>query len=97
MNKGFTLIEVLVSLVILSMITIISSNILQSSLETERISSERLQSARALNFSSITLRRDIRQIINVPLRDYYGNPIKGTFSGSNADKRISFLGKVELR
>ena len=95
MNKGFTLIEVLVSLVILSMITIISSNILQSSLETERISSERLQSARALNFSSITLRRDIRQIINVPLRDYYGNPIKGTFSGSNIDKRISFNSKIK--
>ena len=29
MNKGFTLIEVLVSLVILSMITIISSNIFE--------------------------------------------------------------------
>ena len=95
MTKGFTLIEVLVSLVILSMITIISSNILQSSLETERLSSERLQSARALNFSSITLRRDIRQIINVPLRDYYGNPIKGTFSGSNIDKRISFNSKIK--
>ena len=38
MTKGFTLIEVLVSLVILSMITIISSNILQSSLETESLS-----------------------------------------------------------
>ena len=95
MTKGFTLIEVLVSLVILSMITIISSNILQSSLETERLSSERLQSARALNFSSLTLRRDIRQIINVPLRDYYGNPIKGTFSGSNIDKRISFNSKIK--
>lgn len=95
MTKGFTLIEVLVSLVILSMITIISSNILQSSLETERLSSQRLQSTRALNFSSITLRRDIRQIINVPLRDYYGNPIKGTFSGSNIDKRISFNSKIK--
>ena len=95
MNRGFTLIEVLVSLVILSMITIISSNILQSSLETEQISSERLQSARALNFSSIILRRDIRQIINVPLRDYYGDPINGTFLGSNDDKRISFNSKIK--
>ena len=77
MNKGFTLIEILVSLIILSMIAIISSNILQSSLETERTSSQRLQSARTLNFSSIILRRDIRQIINVPLRDNYGNQIKG--------------------
>ena len=95
MTKGFTLIEILVSMVILSIITIITSNILQSSLETERLSTEKLQSARALNFSSITLRRDIRQIINVPLRDYYGNPIKGTFSGSNIDKRISFNSKIK--
>ncbi|OUV60816.1 MAG: type II secretion system protein GspJ [Candidatus Pelagibacter sp. TMED128] len=95
MSKGFTLIEVLVSLVILSMITIITSNILQSSLETERTSSERLQSASALNFSSIILRRDLRQIINVPLRDYYGNTIKGTFSGSNIDKRILFNSKIK--
>ena len=34
-NKGFTIIEVLVTLIILSMIAIITSNILQSSLESE--------------------------------------------------------------
>ena len=95
MSKGFTLIEVLVSLVILSMIAVISSNILQSSLETEFNSSERLQSARKLNFSSITLRRDIRQIINVPLRDFYGNQIKGTFIGNNIDNKISFNTKIK--
>ena len=77
------------------MIAIISSNILQSSLETERTSSQRLQSARTLNFSSIILRRDIRQIINVPLRDNYGNQIKGTFVGNNADKRIFFNTKIK--
>ena len=42
MNKGFTLIEILISLVILSMIAVISSNILQSSLELERTSTSRL-------------------------------------------------------
>ena len=35
-NKGFTIIEVLVTLIILSMIAIITSNILQSSLESEK-------------------------------------------------------------
>tara|TARA_B100001939_G_scaffold251122_1_gene218094 strand:+ start:6141 stop:6734 length:594 start_codon:yes stop_codon:yes gene_type:complete len=95
MRKGFTLIEVLVSLVILSMIAVISSNILQSSLETEFNSSERLHSARKLNFSSITLRRDIRQIINVPLRDFYGNQIKGTFIGNNIDNKIAFNTKIK--
>ena len=95
MKKGFTLIEVLVSLIILSMIAVISSNILQSSLETERLSSDRLQSARKLNFSSITLKRDIRQIINVPLRDFYGNQINGTFIGNNIDNKIAFNTKIK--
>ena len=95
MNKGFTLIEILVSLVILSMITIISSSILQSSLEVERISSQRLLSARTLNFSSIIIKRDIRQAINVPLRDFYGNDLKATFVASNLNKTISFNTKVK--
>ena len=95
MKKGFTLIEVLVSLIILSMIAVISSNILQSSLETERLSSDRLQSARKLNFSSITLKRDIRQIINVPLRDFYGNQINGTFIGNNTDNIMTFNTKIK--
>ena len=96
MNKGFTLIEVLVSLVILSMIAVISSNILQSSLELERTSSQRLSSARSLNFSSILIRRDIRQIINVPLKDFYGNPMSATLIGNNEDKRIMFNTKIKF-
>ncbi|GIS01331.1 MAG: hypothetical protein CM15mP102_21510 [Flavobacteriales bacterium] len=36
MNKGFTLIEILISLVILSVILLVTSNILESSLETEK-------------------------------------------------------------
>ena len=97
MKKGFTLIEVLVSLIILSMIAVISSNILQSSLETERLSSDRLQSARKLNFSSITLKRDIRQIINVPLRDFYGNQINGTFIGNNTENIMTFNTKIKSK
>ena len=95
MNKGFTLIEVLVSLVILSMIAVISSNILQSSLELERTSSQRLSSVRSLNFSLILIRRDIRQIINVPLKDFYGNPMSATLIGNNEDKRIMFNTKIK--
>ncbi len=95
MRKGFTLIEVLVSLVILSMIAIISSNILQSSLETERTVSNRLNDAKNLNFASIIIKRDIRQIINVPLRDYYGNLINGTMIGNNIENKISFNSNIK--
>ena len=95
MNRGFTLIEVLVSLVILSLITVISSSILQSSLDIERTVSQRLHSARSLNFSSIIVKRDIRQAINVPLRDNYGNFLNGVMIGSNIDNKILFNTRVK--
>ena len=95
MNRGFTLIEVLVSLVILSLITVISSNILQSSLDIERTVSQRLHSARSLNFSSIIIKRDIRQAINVPLRDNYGNFLNGVMIGSNIDNKILFNTRIK--
>ena len=94
MNRGFTLIEILVSLVILSMIAVISSNILQSSLELERTSTSRLADVRNLNFSSVIIRRDIRQIVNTNLRDGFGNSIDGTFSGNNLTKKFFFNTKV---
>ena len=94
MNKGFTLIEILISLVILSMIAVISSNILQSSLELERTSTSRLADVRNLNFSSVIIRRDIRQIVNTNLRDGFGNSIDGTFSGNNITKKFFFNTKV---
>ncbi|GIS05210.1 MAG: hypothetical protein CM15mP108_3140 [Gammaproteobacteria bacterium] len=50
MNKGFTLIEILISLVILSMIAVISSNILQSSLELERTQHQDWQKLEILIF-----------------------------------------------
>ena len=71
-NKGFTIIEVLVTLIILSMIAIITSNILQSSLESEKESTQRLNSIKELNLASSILRRDIRQIANVSIKDFYG-------------------------
>ena len=50
-NKGFTIIEVLVSLVILSMIAIVSSNILKSSLESEQETSAQLNSIKELSLA----------------------------------------------
>ncbi len=94
MNKGFTLIEILISLVILSMIAVISSNILQSSLELERTSTSRLADVRNLNFSSVIIRRDIRQIVNTNLRDGFGNSVNGSFSGNNITKKLFFNTKI---
>ena len=67
MRKGFTLIEVLVSLVILSIIAIISSNILQSSLETERVASKRLNDVTTSRFSILSSNLPISLIVYLTL------------------------------
>ncbi|MDA0775335.1 MAG: prepilin-type N-terminal cleavage/methylation domain-containing protein [Proteobacteria bacterium] len=85
-NNGFTIIEVLVSLIILSMIALVSSNILKSSLQTEQETSLHLNSIKELNLASSIIRRDIRQIANVSSKDFYGNDMYGTFiSPINSD------------
>jgi type II secretion system protein J len=94
-NKGFNIIEVLVTLIILSMIAIITSNILQSSLESEKISSQRLNSIKELNLASSILRRDIRQIANVSIKDFYGNKINGTFISELGSENLMFTTKVK--
>jgi len=94
-NKGFTIIEVLVSLVILSMIAIVSSNILKSSLETEQETSVQLDSIKELNLASTIIRRDFRQLVNVSLKDYYGNKLYGTLISKVNSKSVVFNSNIK--
>ena len=94
-KKGFTIIEVLVSLVILSMIAIVSSNILKSSLETEQETSLQLDSIKELNLASTIIRRDFRQIANVSLKDYYGNNLYGTLLSKVNSKSVTFNSNIK--
>ena len=66
-KKGFTLIEVLVSIVILSIIAIVSTNFLQSSITAREEGAKKLQNIKELNIASSIVRRDMRQILNVPI------------------------------
>ena len=94
-KKGFTIIEVLVTLIILSMIAMISSNILQSSLISEKESSERLSSMTEPSLASSSVRRDIRQIANVSIKDFYGNKLYGTFISDMNKENLMFTTKVK--
>ena len=95
MNKGFTIIEVLVSLVILSMIAIVSSNILNSSLDTEQETSLQLNSIKELNLASTIIKRDLRQIANVNLKDFYGSNINGTFISEINSQNLMFNSTIK--
>ena len=95
MNKGFTIIEVLVSLAILSMIALVSSNILKSSLATEQQTKQHLDSIKELNLASTIVRRDIRQIVNVSSKDFYGNDMYGTFISPINSPSLMFSSNIK--
>lgn len=95
MNKGFTIIEVLVSLAILSMIALVSSNILKSSLATEQQTKQHLDTIKELNLASTIVRRDIRQIVNVSSKDFYGNDMYGTFISPINSQSLMFSSNIK--
>ena len=93
MKKGFTLIEVLISLVILSIIAIISTNFLQSSIDLRNYSKSKVDDINVFNLGVNTIRRDLMSVVNLPMRDNFGNQLPN-FIGSNTDKKITFLGFI---
>ena len=90
MKKGFTLIEVLISLVILSIIAIVSTNFLQSSIDLRNQSKSKVDDIKVFNLGVSTIRRDLMSTVNLPMRDNFGNQLPN-FIGSNTDKKITFL------
>ena len=93
MKKGFTLIEVLISLVILSIIAIVSTNFLQSSIDLRNQSKSKVDDIKVFNLGVSTIRRDLMSTVNLPMRDNFGNQLPN-FMGSNSDKKITFLGFI---
>ena len=93
MKKGFTLIEVLISLVILSIIAIVSTNFLQSSIDLRNQSKSKVDDIKVFNLGVSTIRRDLMSTVNLPMRDNFGNQLPN-FIGSNTDKKIIFLGFI---
>ena len=93
MKKGFTLIEVLISLVILSLIAIVSTNFLQSSIDLRNQSKSKVDDIKVFNLGVSTIRRDLMSVVNLPMRDNFGNQLPN-FIGSNTDKKITFLGFI---
>ena len=93
MKKGFTLIEVLISLVILSIIAIVSTNFLQSSIDLRNQSKSKVDDIKVFNLGVSTIRRDLMSTANLPMRDNFGNQLPN-FIGSNTDKKITFLGFI---
>jgi len=89
-NDGFTLIEVMISIVIVSLILIISTNILESSVTSRNQTLNLLDDVKEFNLVSNTLRRDFRQALNIPMRDTFGLPMNATFYSADQSDSLIF-------
>ena len=90
--KGFTLIEVLISLVIFSIILTITSIFLTSSIDTLGISQSKSQKIKDIGTASILFRRDVRQSANLPIRnfEFFDQTFSTMYSQVNSNK-LSFV------
>ena len=91
-SKGFTLIEVLISLVIFSIILTITSIFLTSSIDTLGISQSKSQKIKDVGAASILFRRDVRQSANLPIRnfEFFDQTFSTMYSQVNSNK-LSFV------
>ena len=80
-KKGFTLVEVLISIVILSLIAVITSNFLKSSIQSRDLVSGKSQYIYEFNLLTSTLNEDLINAVNVPLINFRGDSEKATFIG----------------
>ena len=87
MHKGFTLLEVLISLIILSIIAVVSTNFLQSSVVLKNQADNKLEMIREFDLGSHILRRDFLATVNAPMRDSFGNRVS-SFIGSNSEQKL---------
>lgn len=88
---GFTLIEVLISIVILSIITIITSTFLQSSINSKNLVFNKSADILQINLFGDRLKQDLVNAVNVPLLDQRGEIMEATFQGNINSKNFSFV------
>ena len=93
-KKGFTLIEVLISIVILSLIAVITSNFLKSSIQSRDLVSGKSQDIYEFNLLTSTLTNDLINAVNIPLINFRGDREKATFIGGANTDSFSFITKA---
>ena len=94
-STGFTLIEVLISIVIITVIIVVSTNILQSSLSARETTFKKLDEIQKFNHASSIIKRDLQQSLNVPMRDHFGNSYEATFLAPEDSSSLTFTALVD--
>ena len=94
LKNGFTLIEVLISFVILSIITVITSSFLQSSIASKEMVFTKSSHTFQFNLLSDALREDLVNAVNIPLLDSRGEKQPETFRSRLSSNAFTFITKI---
>lgn len=94
-KNGFTLIEVLISLVILSIITLITSSFLQSSIQSKELVFRQSSQTLMINLLGDSLREDVINAINIPLLDSRGEIQPQTFLSILNTNKFKFITQLK--
>ncbi|WP_269518145.1 type II secretion system minor pseudopilin GspJ [Alteromonas sp. BMJM2] len=68
MQRGFTLIEILVAMAIFTLIGLASTGLLTTVIDSNSLSQERFEKLQLLQRAMVTIERDIQQAVSRPLR-----------------------------
>lgn len=88
-EKGFTLLEVLIAIVITALIGLGSWQILNSAIVTSERTADKTEELSQLQRSMMLIARDLQQILPRPIRDEYGD-IRPALVSANDEIKIEF-------
>lgn len=87
-QRGFTLIEMLIVFAVFAVIGVVSSRIVSSVLDNQKVVAERGTRLAEVQRAMHIMQRDIMQLTNRPVRDELGDPLEPVLIG--ADGLIEF-------
>ncbi len=88
---GFTLLELIVSLVIFSIMSIMAYQGLRNVMDARETAEHKAQNLRELQKAFLIMEQDFGQLANRPVRDSYGAPLAAFLTPpSYEDKRVEF-------
>jgi len=84
MQRGFTLIEILVAMAIFTLIGLASTGLLTTVIDSNSLSQERFEKLQLLQRAMVTIERDIQQAVSRPVR-VNGEKRKAVMAGGDVD------------
>ncbi|MFC7050301.1 type II secretion system minor pseudopilin GspJ [Emcibacter nanhaiensis] len=90
-DRGFTLVEVMVSLTVFALLSVMGIAILSSAVSSQESVEDGSERLREIQVSRALLKSDFMQLARRQVRDAYGGPLQNVFAGYQPEGRDAFL------